>query len=180
MPEHTEQSAVEALAEQIESDSTGHVAAREEYDESCGSCVAARREAVAAAEKVIAAGWLSPGQVAERERTAEARGAERAQGPYRCCDHCAEDPVHDLEPNQHAVRCTSCDRAEVRKAVDAALLDVEEQIEADAEPPSSNSNNFYAGINTALGHVREARARGGDSPALAVVRERVCGGEGRG
>lgn len=25
---------------------------------------------------------------------------------YRCCDHCAEDPVHDVDTDRHAVPCS--------------------------------------------------------------------------
>lgn len=37
-------------------------------------------------------------------------------GPYRCCEHCADDVVHDVEPNQHELSCQLCDDVLTRRA----------------------------------------------------------------
>jgi hypothetical protein len=49
----------------------------------------------------------------ERARTAEAE-VERLRGPFPCCEHCADDVIHDVEPNQHTLPCTLCVSAEVK------------------------------------------------------------------
>lgn len=40
--------------------------------------------------------------------TAEAEVA-RLRGPHPCCEHCAEDPIHDVAPGEHELPCTSCE-----------------------------------------------------------------------
>jgi hypothetical protein len=34
---------------------------------------------------------------------------ERLRGPFRCCKHCPEDQIHDVEPNAHDLPCTICE-----------------------------------------------------------------------
>ena len=53
----------------------------------------------------------------------------RLCGPHPCCEHCAEDPVHDVAPGEHEMPCTSCEAdtllGRVRRERDAALAEVE-------------------------------------------------------
>jgi hypothetical protein len=63
--------------------------------------------------------------VAERdELRAE---VERLRGPFRCCKHCPEDQIHDVEPNAHDLPCTICeDTLRVRaEAAEAKMARVE-------------------------------------------------------
>lgn len=43
-------------------------------------------------------------------RDARVRESVRAEmsGPHPCCQHCAEDVIHDVEKDQHALPCTLC------------------------------------------------------------------------
>ena len=63
--------------------------------------------------------------------TAEAEVA-RLRGPHPCCEHCAEDPVHDVAPGEHELPCTSCEAdtllGRVRRERDAALAVVREHL----------------------------------------------------
>ena len=49
----------------------------------------------------------------------------RLCGPHPCCEHCAEDPVHDVAPGEHESPCTSCEAdtmlGRVRRERDDAL-----------------------------------------------------------
>ena len=51
----------------------------------------------------------------------------RLCGPHPCCEHCAEDPVHDVAPGEHEMPCTSCEAdaplGRVRRERDAALAE---------------------------------------------------------
>jgi hypothetical protein len=44
---------------------------------------------------------------------------------YRCCIHCADDPVHDVGIDQHTLDCTTCNAERVRAGV---LAEVERTI----------------------------------------------------
>jgi hypothetical protein len=52
---------------------------------------------------------------------------ERLRGPFRCCKHCPEDQIHDVEPNAHDLPCTICeDTLRVRaEAAEAKVARVE-------------------------------------------------------
>lgn len=60
---------------------------------------------------------------------------ERLRGPFRCCEHCPEDVVHDVEPNQHDMSCQLCDDVQARRAeaAEAELRALREGIEALAD-----------------------------------------------
>ena len=36
---------------------------------------------------------------------------ERLRGPFPCCEHCAEDPIHAVEEDGHTVACDFCQTA---------------------------------------------------------------------
>lgn len=36
---------------------------------------------------------------------------------HPCCKHCPEDPVHDVETDQHSVPCDFCQNAALRDAI---------------------------------------------------------------
>jgi ribosomal protein S27AE len=41
---------------------------------------------------------------------------------YACCEHCADDPVHDIAPEGHELPCTIC-KYSPAKTIDAAHLE---------------------------------------------------------
>lgn len=58
----------------------------------------------------------------------------RLCGPHPCCEHCAEDPVHDVAPGEHEMPCTSCEAdtllGRVRRERDYALAVVRDHLPA--------------------------------------------------
>ena len=45
-----------------------------------------------------------------------AKALEAARGPYRCCPHCADDLIHDVEKDDHTVPCQLCQNDVIRRA----------------------------------------------------------------
>ena len=87
------------------------------------------------------------GALAERD---EARAeVEGLRGPFRCCPHCKDDAVHDVEPNQHEVSCQLCDDRLARRAeADAAGLRA--RIEALADEHWLNPVNYRDPVASVL------------------------------
>jgi hypothetical protein len=64
--------------------------------------------------------WLA--ELVERVRTAEAE-VERLAGPWPCCSHCAEDPIHDIGPRGHEIPCVHCQDYRGRAEAAEAAID---------------------------------------------------------
>ena len=45
-----------------------------------------------------------------------AKALEAARGPYRCCPHCADDLIHDVEKDDHTVPCQLCQNDIIQQA----------------------------------------------------------------
>ena len=45
-----------------------------------------------------------------------AKALEVARGPYRCCPHCTDDLIHDVEKDDHTVPCQLCQNDEINRA----------------------------------------------------------------
>lgn len=61
----------------------------------------------------------------------------RLSGPFPCCVHCQEDPVHAVDRDEHSVECRTCGTgAEARAlAAESALAAVQQVVEqAEANP----------------------------------------------
>ena len=61
--------------------------------------------------------------LAAYEQQIRAQALEAARGPYRCCPHCADDIIHDVEKDDHAVPCHLCQIDVIQQAKAEALAE---------------------------------------------------------
>lgn len=117
----------------------GHKGSREEY-----------LSRAHVADAILAAGWTPP-------------------GPFPCCPHCAEDPVHDVQPNEHDLPCSTCERLERAAIIQDAQRGAAERALTDAYHRLMRAEE-ETGVPVADGTIQGAYSQG-LRDAQTIVRE---------
>ena len=60
---------------------------------------------------------------------------DRMGAPYNCCKCCADDPVHDLDPDTHDIPCNTCQDPRVNTAKASVLREAANEIDLEMAFP---------------------------------------------